>query len=150
VTSVRRIWIPLWLPSLSISGVAVAADAWVVTEREELDGFVDDVTSERVDTRLDAALSYVNTGEVACKLKRGRRDQAFGQGEKSELATTCARPSTCSTAKSRTCLQHSVHVDGEHATVTARLGDDNYEQYRHLRPSCAATTAARSAAWRVL
>jgi hypothetical protein len=113
---------------LSISGVAVAADAWVVTEREELDGFVEDVTSERVDTRLDAALSYVNPSEVACKLSAGGAIKQFGDGERGELADSVRQALNVFDSETQNLLQHSVRVDGEHATVTARLGDESYEQ----------------------
>lgn len=125
---VQRVWIPLLVFALSVSGVAVAADALVVTEREELDGFVDDVTAARFDQRLDGALGYVNPSEVPCRLSIDGHITEFGEGQSAELADAMRGALAVFDSDKQDLLQQSVLVEENHATVTARLGDKSYEQ----------------------
>jgi hypothetical protein len=125
---VPRIWIPLIVCLLSLSGVAVAADALVVTEAEELEGFVDDVTSSKVEARLDGALSYTNASEVPCRLSSDGNARVFGEGESSGLSEALRTALSVFDSDKQSLLQHSVRIDGNRATVTARLGDERYEQ----------------------
>jgi hypothetical protein len=106
----------------------VAADALVVTEREELDGFVDDVTSSKVEARLDGALSYTNASQVPCRLSSDGKVRVFSEGESAELSEAMRAALSVFDSDKQSLLQHSVRVDGDRATVTARLGDERYEQ----------------------
>lgn len=124
----RRIWIPLIVCLLSLSGVAVAADALVVTEAEELESFVDDVTAPKVEARLDGALSYANASEVPCRLTSDGKVRVFGEGESADFSEALRTALSVFDSEKQSLLQHSVHVDGDRATVTARLGDERYEQ----------------------
>lgn len=126
--AVRKIWISLVVGFLSLSGVAVAADAFVVTEREELERFVSDVTGARADTRVDGALSYTNPSEVPCRLTVDGKPEVYGEGEGTELAEALRSALRVFDSDRQNLLQHSVRVDGERATVTARVGDESYEQ----------------------
>jgi hypothetical protein len=125
---VRRIWIPLIVCLLSLSGVAVAADALVVSEAEELEGFVDDVTAPKVEARLDGALSYTNASEVPCRLTSDGQMREFGAGQSSDLSDALRSALSVFDSEKQSLLQHSIRVDGERATVTARIGDERYEQ----------------------
>jgi hypothetical protein len=125
---VRRIWIPLLVGLLSLSGAAVAADALVVTEQEELEGFVEDVTAAKSEVRLDGALSNANLSAVPCRVQQGGRVQAFGEGESAELAESLRGALSVFDSEKQSLLQQSIDVDGDHATVTARVGDESYEQ----------------------
>jgi hypothetical protein len=125
---VRRIGIPLLVFALSLSGVAVAADALVTTEREELDSFVDDVTRERPEARLDGALAYVNPSEVPLRLSADGGVQEFAAGESRPLADAVRGAMGVFDSSEQDLLQHSVRVEGDRATVTTRVGDANYEQ----------------------
>jgi hypothetical protein len=126
--AVKRIWIPLLVGLLSLSGVAVAADAFVVTEREELEGFVDDITAASVDARLDGTLSYTNPSELPCRLTVEGQVAQFGEGQGAELADSLRSALRVFDSEKQALLQESVRVDGNQATVTARVGDESYEQ----------------------
>jgi hypothetical protein len=119
---------PFLIFVLSLSGVAVAADVLVVTEREQLDGFVDHVTQNRVQERLDGALSYVDPGAVPCRLQHGAEGQDFGAGESNELANAVRSALSVFDSREQHLLQHAVKVDEDRATVTTRMGDPSYEQ----------------------
>jgi hypothetical protein len=125
---VRRFAIPFLIAALSLSGVAVAADALVTTEREELDGFVDEVTAERPDARLDGALAYVNPSQVPLRLSADGAMREFEAGDSRELAEAVRGALNVFDSNDQDLLQHSVRVDGDHATVTTRVGDAQYEQ----------------------
>jgi hypothetical protein len=128
VEGVRRLWIPLIVCLLSLSGVAVAADALVVTEREQLDGFIDDVTAAKVDARLDGALSYTNPSDVPCRLTIDGQARVYGAGEGTDFAEALRSALRVFDSDKQALLQQSVRVDGERARVTARVGDQSYEQ----------------------
>jgi hypothetical protein len=119
---------PFLIFVLSLSGVAVAADVLVVTEREQLDGFVDHVTRNRVEERLDGALSYVDPSAVPCRLQHGGEGQDFGAGESNELANAVRSALGVFDSREQHLLQHAVKVDDDRATVTTRMGDPSYEQ----------------------
>jgi len=125
---VRRIWMPFLIFVLSVSGVAVAADVLVVTEREQLDSFVDTVTRNRVEERLDGALSYVDPSAVPCRLQHGAEAQEFSAGESNELAQAVRSALSVFDSGEQHLLQHAVKIDEDHASVTTRMGDPSYEQ----------------------
>jgi hypothetical protein len=125
---VRRIWISLSIVLLGISGAAVAADALVTTEAEQLDGFVDAVTQSRLDDRLDGALGFVDPSEVPCRLQQGGEAHEYREGERGELADAVRSALGVFDSGEQELLQHAVKIDGERATVTTRMGDAAYEQ----------------------
>jgi hypothetical protein len=89
---------------------------------------VDDVTAPKVDARLDGALSYTNASEVPCRLTNDGQVRVFGEGESGAFSEALRSALSVFDSDKQTLLQHSVHVDGERATVTARVGDERYEQ----------------------
>jgi hypothetical protein len=113
---------------LSLSGAAVAADVLIVSEREQLDGFVDDVTRSRVEERLDGALSYVDPSAVPFRLQHGGSGEEFGAGESNELAHAVRSALGVFDSSEQHLLQHAVKVEDDRATVTTRMGDPAYEQ----------------------
>jgi hypothetical protein len=125
---VRRFWLPFLVFILSLSGVAVAADVLVFSEREQLDGFVDKVTRDQVEQRLDGALSHVDPGLVALRLQQGAQAHDFREGEHAELSEALRAALGVFDSGEQNLLQHAVKVDGDSATVTTRIGDAAYEQ----------------------
>lgn len=124
----RRFWIPLLIVVLSLGGVAVAADAFVVTQREQLDGFVDDATREPLEGRLDGVLGHIDPDVVACKLQQSGQIREFGSGERAELADAVRAALNVFDGHEQRLLQHAERIDGDRARVTARMADSGYEQ----------------------
>jgi hypothetical protein len=118
----------LLIVALSVSGVAVAADVLVNSEREQLDAFVDAVTTGRLDQRLDGALGFVDPSMVPCRLMVGADAHEYRDGERGELAEAVRGALGVFDSGEQELLQHAVKVDGERATVTTRMGDTAYEQ----------------------
>jgi hypothetical protein len=125
---VRRLWTILLITALSLSGVAVAADALVTSQREELDGFLDDVTRTGLEQRVDGALAHLNPGAVTVRLQADGHVRRFEAGESGELAESLRQALGVFDSGKQKLLQHSVNVDGERASVTTRMGDAGYEQ----------------------
>jgi len=119
---------PFLIFALSLSGVAVAADVLVVTEREQLDGFVDQATRDRLEERLDGTLGYIDPAAVPLRLQQGSQAQDFGADERSDLADAVRSALRVFDTAEQNLLQHAVRVDGDRATVTTRMGDPAYEQ----------------------
>lgn len=128
VPFVGRIGTSILVACLSLSGVAVAADALITTEREELDGFLDDVTREKLEARIDGALGYVNPSVAPVKLAADGQVQQFQDGDSLELAQAVRNALGVFDSSRQALLQQSVRVEGDRATVTTRLGDTGYEQ----------------------
>lgn len=126
--TVRRVGMILLIGLLSLTGIAVAADALVTTEQEQLDGFLSDVTRRRLEARLDGALSYANPSTVKLRLSVSGQVQEFGEGESAALADAVRSALGVFDSAEQDLLQHSVRVSGDRATVTTRLGDAAYEQ----------------------
>jgi hypothetical protein len=126
MTTVRRIWTSLLIVVLSVSGVAVAADVLVTSEREQLDGFVDAVTSGELSDRLDGTLAFVDPAAVPFRLLHAGETQEFG--ERAELADAVRGALGVFDSREQELLQQAVTVDGDRATVTTRMGDAGYEQ----------------------
>jgi hypothetical protein len=125
---VRPLGTSLLIAFLSLSGVAVAADALVTTQREELDSFVDDVTRDKADSRIDGALGYINPSVLPVKLSAAGSLQEYAGGESQDLSEAVRSALGVFDSADQDLLQESVQVDGDHATVTTRLGDASYEQ----------------------
>ncbi len=125
---VGRIGTSILVACLSLSGVAVAADALITTDREELDGFLDDVTREKLEARIDGALGHVNPSVAPVKVSLDGKVQQFQEGDSLELAEAVRGAMGVFDTTRQSLLQHSVKLDGERATVTTRLGDTGYEQ----------------------
>lgn len=119
---------PFLIFVLSLSGVAVAADVLVVTEREQLDGFVDQVTRERIEDRLEGALGYVDPGAVPCRLQQNGQAQDFDADQSSALPDAVRSALGVFDSPEQHLLQHEVRVEDDSATITTRMGDASYEQ----------------------
>ncbi|MFM2418029.1 MAG: hypothetical protein RL385_2752 [Pseudomonadota bacterium] len=126
--SVRKILLPLLLAVLCLSGVAVAADAWVTTDEEELDAFLSEVSARSLDGRLDGALSHADPGAVSCKLVIDGRPRVYSTGDSAALGDALREALGVFDSSEQKLLQHATRIDGDHASVTARMGDGTYEQ----------------------
>lgn len=125
---VKRIWMPIVIVALSLSGVAVAADALVVTASEEIDDFVDEVTRPRADQRLDGALTYVAPDVVACRLSHDGSQREYNADAAADLTEAVREALNVFDTDEQSLLQHAVRIDGDRASVTTRMGDPSYEQ----------------------
>lgn len=108
--------------------MAVAADALVTTEREELDGFIDDVTRDKPDARIDGALGYLNPSLISVKLSAEGAVREYSAGESGALSDAVRGALGVFDSADQDLLQESVRVEGNRATVTTRMGDSGYEQ----------------------
>ncbi|HEX5659598.1 MAG TPA: hypothetical protein VFX59_20520 [Polyangiales bacterium] len=109
-----------------MSGVAVAADALVNSEREQLEGFVEVATDGALSDRLDGTLGFVDPAAVPVRLVQGADAQEFT--DRNELAEAVRGALGVFDSSKQELLQQAVTVDGERATVTTRMGDSAYEQ----------------------
>jgi hypothetical protein len=125
---VRKFILPLVLAALCLSGVAVAADAWVTTDEEELDGFLAEVSAPGLDARLDGALSHVDTSDLPVRLVIDGRPRTYGAGESGLLGDAVREAMAVFDHPGQKLLQHATRIDGGRASVTARIGDGGYEQ----------------------
>jgi hypothetical protein len=119
---------PAVLVVLSLSGVAVATDALVVTPREELDGFVDAVTRDRTEQRLDGALDYVDLSTSPIRLTHDGSQEEYGADEVGALTEAVRSALSVFDSREQSLLQEATRMDGDRATVTTRIGDPGYEQ----------------------
>ncbi len=110
---------------LSIAvGVALVADAMVVTDRERMDEFIDSVTGRISGTRIDNALRYANPSKVTVELVHDGHSRRYSDRNAAALKPD-ARKALASLEGSRLHLiQESVSLDGERARIALRLRTD--------------------------
>jgi hypothetical protein len=108
--------------------VAVAADALVVTPREELDGFLEAVSREEPAARTDAVIAHMDLKAQPLRLTADGNLSRYDAGESAELAENVRQVLGVFDTKQQELLQHSIKVDGDRASVTTRMGDASYEQ----------------------
>jgi hypothetical protein len=108
-----------------VLGATAVADAWVVTDREQLEGVLDALTSERPGRRVDAFLAYVDPlrEPVALRTDAGARD--FGEGDEVELASEIRRALASIDRSSIDIVQRAVETREEDATVALRTRTAN-------------------------
>jgi hypothetical protein len=106
----------------------VAADALVVTPREELDGFLEAVSRGEPSARTDAVIQHMDPDQQSLRISADGKLQRFGNGESGELAENVRQVLGVFDSPQQELLQHSIKVDGNSASVTTRMGDSSYEQ----------------------
>lgn len=117
----RRIGI-LLLTSLSIVvGAAVAVDAAVVTDHERMAEFIDSVTGEVSDTRIDGALRYADPKELPIELIHDGRRRKYGDRNADRLQPDARKALASLEGSHLRLIQESVSVDGERARIALRL-----------------------------
>jgi hypothetical protein len=113
---------------LTLAGIVVTADALVTTPKEQVERFLDEVSAPRVDQRVDAALSYANPSHVPCRLNADGDVSSFDEGEASRLGEALRSALSVFDSEQQALLQKSIEVADDKATITTRIGDNEYEQ----------------------
>jgi hypothetical protein len=110
---------------LSIAvGAALVADAIVVTDRERMDEFIDSVTGQVSESRIDNALRYADPSKFTMELVHDGHRRRYSNGNAAALKPD-ARKALASLEGSRLHLiQESISLDGEHARIALRLRTD--------------------------
>lgn len=116
----RKLWFYLLVAALSVGGVAVMADALVVTDREQLEAFVDTLSGEIAAERIDAALRYTDPAQQPVELRSGRYRQSFN--DPYELATEARDSLSPLLGDDVELLQDSIELEDTHASIALRLG----------------------------
>ena len=117
----RRTGILLLISLSLVVGAAVAVDAAVVTDRERMAEFVDSVTGEVSDSRIDGALRYADPTEVPIELIHEGRRRKYGDRDADRLKPDARRALASLEGSNLRLIQESVSVDGERARIALRL-----------------------------
>lgn len=118
----RKLAFHLVLVSLAVGGVAAAADALVVTDRERLETFAEDVSGELTPERIDRALAYFDPDRQPVEVITPERRERFDEGEGAELAAQVRQALAPYGAREATLLQRAIEERGaDDARVALRL-----------------------------
>lgn len=117
----RRTGILLLMSLSLVVGAAVAVDAAVVTDRERMAEFVDSVTGEVSDSRIDGALRYADPTEVPIELIHEGRRRKYGDRDADRLKPDARKALASLEGSNLRLIQESVSVDGERARIALRL-----------------------------
>lgn len=104
-----------------VVGTAVVVDALVVTDRERMAEFIDSVTGEVSDSRIDGALRYADPSEVPIELIHEGRRRKYGDRNAARLKPDARKALASIEGSHLRLIQESVSVDGERARVALRL-----------------------------
>jgi len=120
----RRTGIYLLVILSIVVGAALVTDAIVVTDRERMDEFVDSVTGQVSESRIDNALRYADPSKVTVELVHDGHRRRYSDRNASALKPD-ARKALASLEGSRLRLiQESISLDGERARIALRLRTD--------------------------
>ena len=117
----RRTGIHLLVILSLVVGTAAAVDAAVVTDREQMEAFVDAVTGRVSSSRIDSALRYADPAKVSMDLvHHGRRHRYDGRNA-ADLKSDARRALAPIEGSRVSLLQESIQLDGERARIALRL-----------------------------
>lgn len=100
--------------------VAAVADALVVTDEERLEAFVDALSGEVSADRIDDALSFAQTDQLAFTLRAGSAERTYDNRD-AELAQRVRRAVAPFLGTEAELIQHNIQVDDNEADVHLRV-----------------------------
>ena len=104
-----------------VVGAAVVVDTLVVTDRERMAEFIDSVTGEVSDSRIDGALKYADPSEVPIELIHEGRRRKYGDRNAERLKPDARKALASLEGSQLRLIQESVSVEGERARIALRL-----------------------------
>jgi hypothetical protein len=117
----RRTGILLLVALALVVGAAAAVDAAVVTDRERMAEFIDSVTGEVSESRIDGALRYADPRELPIELVHEGRRRKYGDRSAARLKTDARKALASIEGSDLRLIQESVSVEGERARIALRL-----------------------------
>lgn len=108
-----------------LAGVAIVVDAVIVTDQEQLETFVDDVTGEVRTTRIDSALGWVDLSEEPVEVVAGSEPRMYRVGEEADLAEDAHAVLAPLEGENATLLQDAIEIDGDAARIALRLSTND-------------------------
>jgi len=110
---------------LSIAvGAALVTDAVVVTDRERMDEFIESVTGQLSDSRIDNALRYADPSKVTMELVHDGRRHRYSDRNAAKLKPDARKALASLEGSHLHLIQENVSVDGERARIALRLRTD--------------------------
>jgi hypothetical protein len=104
-----------------VVGAAVVTDAVVVTDRERMDEFIEQVTDRVSASRIDNALSYADPSKVTMELVHDGRRRRYTDRNASALKTDARKALASLEGSKLHLIQESISLEGERARIALRL-----------------------------
>lgn len=106
--------------TLLIGGIAVAADALVESDQEQLEQLVEDLTEGRGDHRTDAILRWTDLSREPISMTSPAGTATFDESDELALADEVTSALDPFTRSDLEVVQRSISVNGDRATVAVR------------------------------
>ena len=120
----RRTGIYLLFSLSLVVGAALVIDAVLVTDRERMEAFIDSVTGQVSDKRIDSALSYADPSKVPIELVHEGRRRKYSDRNASDLRSDARRALAPLQGSKLYLIQESVSLEGERARIALRMRTD--------------------------
>lgn len=120
-----KLVLSLLATTFCVGGVAVAADALVVSDEERLDELADEMIDGSSEDRVDGVLRWTDLSRVPLQLESQGRTRRYEDEDGFRLADGIAEALAPLDAGELDVVQRSVRVDGDRATVSVRLRADH-------------------------
>ena len=104
-----------------VVGAAAVTDAVVVTDRERMDEFIDSVTGQVSDARIDSALSYANPAKLPHELVHQVRRRKYSDRKAAKHKPDERKSLATLEGSKLRLIQESVSLEGERARIALRL-----------------------------
>ncbi len=118
---IRRSGIYLLVTFSIVVGAAMVTDAIVVTDRERMDDFIESVTGEVSEQRIDGALSYANPAKLPIELVHDGHRRKYGDRNASALKTDARKALASLEGSKLRLIQESVSLQGGSARIALRV-----------------------------
>ncbi len=121
----QRFFLPGLIAIVSILSVVLVADVLVITDEEKLEAFVDELTDDSPDKRVDGALHYADTSRVDVEVTSPDDRAYYGDGEDLQLADHLRDALASLDHGHVSLIQRTVRVDGDDGMAALRLDTED-------------------------
>ena len=121
----QRFFLPTLGALLAILATTLVVDALVITDEEQLEKFVDELTEEAPDKRIDGALDYTDTSRVDVEIASPNDRGYYSDGEDGELADHLHDALASLDHGSVDLIQRTVRIEGDDGLAAFRVDTED-------------------------
>ncbi len=117
----QRFLVPGLFALLAISAVTFVVDVLIVTDEERLEAFIDELTDDNPDKRVDSAIHFADPSRVDVEVASAADRARYGDGEDMELADHLRDALASLDHGTIDVMQSTVHIQGDDGMAALRV-----------------------------
>lgn len=121
IPPMQRFLVPGLFTVLAILAVSFVVDVLIVTDEERLEAFIDELTDDSPDRRVDSAIHLTDPSRVDVEVASPADRARYGDGEDMELADHLRDALASLDHGSLDVMQSTVHIEGDDGLAALRV-----------------------------